>query len=213
MKINKVIKVLILADLNLIAGAGLVAPVFAVFLTNQIRGGNLEVAGYAAAIYWVVKSLVVVPFGRYLDKNHGEKDDFYFIIGGNILAALAIFGYIFSYLPWHIYALQTIYALGMGMNVPGYTAIFTRHIDRGREASDWSVRSALVGLGAGVAGALGGVIAQNFGFRTLFIGAASFVLLSAFLPLLITKEMLSKNKKTPSAPGLKTIQQPPFPKE
>jgi len=210
---NKVIKILIISDFYLVAGDGLVAPIFAIFLTDRIQGGNIKVAGYAAAIYWIVKSLVVIPFGRYLDRNHGEKDDLWFVVIGNLLAALVFVGYIFSSLPWHIYFLQVVYAVGMGMNVPGYTAIFTRHIDKGREAFDWSVRSALIGVGAGVAGAVGGLVASHFGFTALFVGTAVFILLSAFLPLLITKEIFPTDKKTPKVPGVKTIPQPPAPKE
>lgn len=193
--INKVIKILILSDTALITGLGFVAPIFAIFLTEKIQGSNLEMIGYAAAIYWIIKSLVVIPFGKYLDKNHGEKDDLWFIVIGNILAALAVFGYIFSYLPWHIYILQVFYAIGMGMNVPGYTAIFTRHINKGKEAFNWSVRSAMIGIGAGIAGALGGIIANRFGFNALFIGIGVFILLSAFLPFIIMKNIYSGNKK------------------
>ena len=80
--INKVIKILILSDVALISGFGFITPIFAIFLTDRIEGGNVEVAGYAAAIYWIVMSLVVIPLGRYLDKNHGEKDDLWFIIIG-----------------------------------------------------------------------------------------------------------------------------------
>ena len=210
--INKVIKFLILSDVALLSGLGFIAPIFAIFLTENIKGGNIEVAGFAAAIYWIVKSIVIIPFGRYLDKNHGEKDDLLFIIIGNLLAALAVFGYIFSRLPWHIYFLQGIYALGMGMNIPGYTAIFTRHIDKGREAFDWSVRGALIGVGTGVAGALGGIVASRFGFNILFIAVGIFILLSAFLPFLISKEIRTKDKKMPVVPEIKTIQ-PPAPKE
>jgi len=106
--INKVIKILILSDVALASGFGFVTPIFAIFLTEQIKGGNVEVAGYVAAIYWIIISLTVVPFGRYLDKNHGEKDDFWFIIIGNLLAAGAVFGYIISSLTWHIYLFSYI---------------------------------------------------------------------------------------------------------
>lgn len=202
-RINKVIKVLILSDIALISGFGFITPIFAIFLTSQIEGGSIEVVGYAAAIYWIVKSLVVIPFGQYLDKNHGEKDDLWFIILGNLLAASVVFVYIFSRLPWHIYVLQAVYAVADGMNIPGYTAIFTRHIDKGREAFDWSVRSCLLGIGAGVSGALGGIIAHRFGFNILFVGVGFFILLSAFLPFLITKEMIPKNRKMPKVPKRK----------
>jgi MFS family permease len=212
MAINRVIKILILSDVALLTGLGFVVPIFAIFLTENIQGGNVEVAGFAAAIYWIVNSLVIIPFGKYLDKNHGEKDDLWFVIIGNLLAAGVVFGYIFSRLPWHIYLLQAIYAIGMGMNIPGYTAIFTRHIDKGKEAFDWSVRGALIGVGTGVAGALGGMVAHKFGFNILFIGVGIFILLSAFLPLLVSKEMMSKDKKISKVPKRKVIQLP-APKE
>ena len=210
--INKVIKILILSDVFLMAGLGFITPIFAIFLTQNIKGGDIKVVGFAAAIYWIIVSLVVIPIGKYLDKNHGEKDDLWSIIIGNFLAALAVFGYLFSRLPWHIYILQGIYALGIGMNIPGYTAIFTRHVDKGREAFSWSVRASLVSIGSGVAGALGGIVAQNFGFNILFIGVGIFILLSSFLLFLISKQMWLKDKKTPLVPEIKSIQ-PPAPKE
>jgi len=201
---NKIIKVLILSDVALLSGFGFVIPIFAIFLIDKIQGGNVEVVGYAAAIYWIVNSLTIIPFAKYLDKNHGEKDDLWFIVIGNILAAVSVIGYIFSYLPWHIYILQAIYALGMGMNVPGYSAIFTRHIDKNREAFDWSVRTALIGLGSGASGALGGIIAYHFGFNVLFIGVAVFILISAALPILILKHVASKDGKS-SRPPIKLM--------
>ncbi len=199
---NKVIKILILSDIALLTGLGFITPIFAIFLSENIKGGGAKVAGFAAAIYWIVESLVVIPFGKYLDKNHGEKDDLIFVIVGCILAGISVFFYVFSYFPWHIYLLQVIYAIGMGMNIPGYTAIFTRHIDRGKEAFEWSVRSSLVGFSTGIAGALGGIIASNFGFNVLFIGVTIFVLISAFIPVLIYKNMMP-SKKPVEAPLLR----------
>lgn len=209
--INKVIKILILSDLVLLTGLGFNSPIFAIFIANNIQGGNVKVAGFAASVYWIILSLVLIPFGRYLDKNHGERDDLFFIIIGNFLIALAVFGYIFSSLPWHIYLLQALYAVGMGMNIPGYTAIFTRHIDKGKEAFSWSARAAFVGIGAGVAGALGGTIALYYGFKILFIGAGIFIILSTLLPLSILKDISPKDKKISRIPEIKMME-PPAPK-
>ena len=202
-KINKVIKILILSDLALVGGLGFVSPIFAIFLTERIKGGSVETVGYVAAIYWILISLTVIPFGKYLDKNHGEKDDFWFIVIGNALAALAILGYLFSSVIWHIYIFHIFYALGMSMNMSAYGAIFTRHIDKGKEALSWSTRAALIGAGAGIAGALGGIIAARFGFETLFIGIFIMVLLSAFLPFVIYKKICSKDKRMVHIPTVK----------
>lgn len=194
---NKIVKTLILSDLALLSGLGLVSPIFALYLTSRIEGGSLEVAGYAAAVYWIVNSLCLIPMGRYLDRNHGEKDDLFFIVVGNFLAALVMVGYMFARWPWHIYALQGLYAFGMAMNIPGYTAIFTRHVDKGAEASSWGARGASIGLGAGIAGAVGGIIAHRFGFNTLFAAALCFVLLSAMVPFLIRRNVSPRSAKMP----------------
>lgn len=209
--LNRVIRVLILSDIVLVTGMGFVSPIFAIFITDNIQGGDIRAVGFAAAVYWIILSITLIPFGRYLDKNQGEKDDLWFIVIGNILAAFAVFGYIFSYLPWHIYFLQALYGIGMGMNIPGYTAIFTRHINRGKEAFSWSTRAAFVGIGAGIAGSLGGLIAYRFGFEVLFIGIGILILLSASLPLLIQKELIPRDKKMPRVPEMKTVE-PPIPK-
>jgi len=209
--INKVIKILILSDLFLLTGLGFIAPIFAIFIANNIIEGDVRVAGFAASIYWIILSLVLIPFGRYLDKNHGERDDLWFIIIGNFLAAFAVLGYIYSFLPWHIYILQGIYGIGMGMNIPGYTAIFTRHIDKGKEALSWSIRGSFIGVGTGVAGALGGTIAHYFGFKVLFLGVFIFLIFSSVLLFSILEDIFPKDKKTPKIPRIKTIE-PPAPK-
>jgi len=206
---------MIASDVALLTGFGFIDPIFALFITQKITVGNVgeaaRVAGFAIAIYWGVLSLLMISFGRYLDKTQGEKDDIYFIIIGNILAAVAVFGYIFSSLPWHIYVLKGIYALGMAMNIPGWTAIFTRHIDKGKEAFEWATRATVIGIGAGVSGALGGVIASKFGFNILFVGVGIFILVSALLPFLIYREIYPKDKVLPRVPPTKEVS-PPLPK-
>ena len=207
MKINKVIKILILSDVALVTGFGFIAPITAIFITQKITFGNMgeaaKVAGFAMAIYWGIKSILQIPLANYLDKNHGEKDDLYFIVVGNILAAFSVFGYIFSSEPWHIYLLNTVYSLGMAMNIPGWSAIFTRHIDRGREASESAARSTAIGIGAGISGALGGVVADIWGFNILFVWAGIFALISGLLPILIYDELIpkTKNHHIPKAKG------------
>ena len=211
--INKVTKIVILSDVALITGFGFVSPIFAIFLEENIQGGGVQVAGFAAAVYWGVRSILQIPFGKYLDKVKGEKDDLWFVVIGNILAALAVFGYIFSSLPWHIYLCQAIYSLGMAMNIPGWSAIFTRHINKGKEAFEWSTRSTFIGVGAGISGALGGIIAAQFGFSILFVIVATFVLISAFLPFLIYKNIFPKDHFFPRVPESKGLQEPYLPKE
>ncbi len=206
---------MIASDVALLTGFGFIAPIFAIFVAQRITVGDIGeaamIAGFAMAIYFGFKSLLMIPFGKYLDRNHGEKDDLYFVIIGNILAAIAVFGYIFSSAPWHIYLLNGLYSLGMAMNIPGWTAIFTRHIDKGKEAFEWATRSTVIGIGAGASGALGGIIANTMGFNILFLGVGIIVLISAFLPFLIYKQLIPKDQVT-KVPQTKGPQEPYLPK-
>lgn len=204
MEINKVIKTFIASDLFFQSGWGLLAPVFAIFIVQNIEGSDARVAGLAATTYWIVKSFLQIPIGKYLDKTRGEKDDFYFLVFGTFLWSLVPLGYLFSKFPWHIYFWQVIQAIGGAMVVPSWSAIFTRHIDIGQEASEWSLRSTSLGFGAGIAGAIGGFLVAIFGFKIVFILVGVFTFLAAFLLIFVHKEIIPRDKVFPRVPPLKT---------
>ncbi len=199
---------MIQVDLIFISAFGFITPIFAIFITNQIKDGDIRVVGFAAAIYWILKSFLQIPIGRYLDKNHGEKDDFYFVVVGYCLAALVPLGYIFSSLSWHIYGLQAFYAIGMAMAVPAWAAIFTRHIDKGKEAFEWSLESTAIGLGAGITGAIGGILASKFGFEVVFIFATIAAFIGTILLLAIRNDIFPKGDHHLYVPKIK---KPPLP--
>lgn len=195
--INKVIKVLIVSDFFLMAAWGLIIPILAIFIVDKIQGGDVMVAGIAIGIYWVSKSLIQIPIGRFLDKTTGEKDDYYFLIFGTGLASLIPIGFIFVTQPWHMYILQGIHALGMAMAIPAWGGIFIRHIDKGKEAMTWGMESSSLGLGAGIAGIIGGIIAKTFGFTPLFIGVSCLGIIATFLFFLISQDLIPKEKVFP----------------
>ncbi len=187
--INKIIKVLIISDFFLNLGWGLLSPVFALFVLQKITFEDpakaAAVAGFAALFYWITKSLIEIPIGRFLDKHDGEKDDLWFMVIGLFIVGFVPLGYLFSSEPWHIYLFQVIHAVGMAMALPSWLAIFTRHIDKGKEAFEWSMETTSISMGAGIAGGLGGIMASVFGFNVLFIFVSVLTLFSAFLLLLV----------------------------
>lgn len=196
-RMNIVIKFLITSDFFLSSAWGFIAPIFAIFILKDIVAGDVvkgaQVAGFAALIYWVTKSFLQIPISQYLDRTHGEKDDYWFMVGGLFLASLAPFGFLISSLPWHIYALQALYALGMALFVPSWNAIFTRHMDRERVAFEWSMDSTCMGLGAGITAGLGGIIAATFGFETVLILVGGLTMISSFLLLFVHKHILPRD--------------------
>jgi MFS family permease len=188
-KINKIIKTLIGTDLVFLSALGIITPVFAIFITDKIKGGNIEVVGFAAAIYWIGRSIFEIPIAKFLDRTKGEKDDLYFLVIGYVVCALVNFGYIFSSLPWHIYLLEAIYAVGAALSWPAWSALFTRHIDKGKEGYEWSVEHVSFSAGIGITGALGGIVVANFGFNIAFVLAGIFALIGGFLPLIVCNDV------------------------
>lgn len=191
LSINRIIKYLILSDLIFYTGWGLINPIFAIFIVEKIQGGDLIVVGTATSIYWITMSLVRIPLGMLLDKRRGEKDDYAFTVFGLLLASLIPFGYLYITLPWHLYVLQAIYAFSMATSLAGWSAIFTRKIDRGREATEWSLSATGYSLGTGIAGVVGGYMVDQFGFNPVFMAVGILGLVGVILLLFIRRDIMA----------------------
>jgi len=193
---NKVVKALITSDFFLNLGWGLLSPVFALFILQKVTIQDplkaAQVAGLAALFYWISKSLLEIPIGYLLDKKHGEKDDLWFMVAGTFITSIVPLGYIFSSEPWHIYLCQVVHAVGMAMSLPSWLAIFTRHIDKGKEGFEWSLETTSIGLGAGIAGGVGGIIAGYLGFNILFMLVSGLNFVSGICLLFIKNDVFTR---------------------
>lgn len=192
MKINHVIRTLVMSDLFINAGFSVFGPVFAVFVTKQIAGGSLEVIGFAAAIFQIFKSGLQIPIARYLDRNHGEYDDFYSMVLGTALVVMVPFAYIFASSTTHIYIIQAIYGIGAAFTIPPWYAIFSRHLDKMQENVEWSMDSIAIGVGAAASAAIGGVLAQKFGFQFVFLAGGILAVFGGFQQLRIFHDLKGK---------------------
>jgi len=202
-KINKTIKILMQADLMINMASGLVAPVFAIFIIKQIENGSAQVAGAAAAIYWITKSILRIPLGHFLDKNHGEKDDFYSIILGFFIFGITHLFYLFAENALHVYLISISMGIGGALAFTPWYGFFTRNIDKFRESFEWSLNLSLVGFGIALAGFLGGFIVDKFGFSILFVISSVFSFLGIFF-LLFIRQYINKNISQPESKSFKT---------
>jgi len=169
LNINPVVRFLILSDVVLVGSLGLIGPIFAIFIVDFIDGGNAAVAGVAAAVYLVTKSILQIPTATIIDRIRGERDDFWVLIVGSILAALVPLLYLVIHTPLQLYAVQFLYGLIMSITFPSFMAIFTRHIDKHKEGTEWGIYFTLTDFMGAIAASIGGVLAQTVGFRTLIV--------------------------------------------
>ncbi len=184
---------MIFSDFVMWSAFGLVAPIFAVYITKQIAGASLGVIGFASGVYLILKSILQIPVARLIDKNRGEWDDFLTALAGSFILALVPILYIFMETRLHLYLVQALYAVGSALNFPGWIAIFTRHVDRGREGFEWSAYNTAISIGAGVTGMFGGLFADKFGFTVLFILMGVLNLVGTLLLFLIKSGLILKH--------------------
>ena len=177
LKLNKIVRVLVLSDFIITSAFGFIAPIFALFIMNNIQGGTIETVGFAAAFYWSAAALIRLPVARYVERTKSEKDDFYFMIFGSIIISTIPFLFVLSTKIWHIYLAEALYGIGYSLRLPGWYGMFTRHIDKGHEGYEWSFNSLVSGIGAAITAALGGLIAVKLGFKVLFffVGTLSII--------------------------------------
>jgi len=162
------IRLLILGDLFMFSGFGLIGPIFAVYVSDRIPGGSIASVGYAATIFLLTETLLKIPIGRFTDKDKGYKREALTLLIGTLIETMVPLLYLASRTMWHIYLAQVVYGIGFALAFPGWMTMFTRHADRGHEGFEWSVYSSTIGIGGAFAAAIGGTVAQAFGFPVLF---------------------------------------------
>lgn len=198
-RVGRVVKYLILSDLFLLLGWGFIDPIFSVFIVEKIAGATLITVGIAAALYWILKSVLQIPIANYLDKTPGEKDDFMALVGGLLLAGFSALAFSWIDRTWELYVVQCVHAVAFALYVPAWSAIFSRHLDKERVSFDWSLDSTVAGVAAGISGLLAGIIAAAWGFVAVFVFAGIFSLVAAFVLMAAPDLVLPKGSRSVSA--------------
>ncbi|MBU1180064.1 MFS transporter [Patescibacteria group bacterium] len=189
---NRVIKYLMISDTFIFTGFGLIAPVLAIFIKEDLEGGTIFAAGAASAVFLLVKSAIQLPFSRYVD-THDRKLTWLRV--GTALVSVVPLLYIFATHVNHIYIMQILYGIGSGLAYPTWLGLWSTHLDKGHESFEWSLYSTLAGLGYAATAAIGAAIAQFIGFSAAFV----MVALMSFTGCLILFGLSKKDEKSKGA--------------
>lgn len=176
-EVNPVIRILTISDIMVIGGYGLIAPIFAVFMTDNIIGGSVEVAGIGSSIFIIAQSIFQIPIAAVVDKIRGERDDFWALLIGSVAFSIIPLFYMIISTPMQLYLVQFFYGLATAATLPSWYAIFTRHLDKDHTGLEWGVYRTLTDSAGAGAAFIGGLVAYRYGFNPLFLMVAltSFV--------------------------------------
>lgn len=175
-KTNKVVKVFIISEVLLWSSWNFVIPIFAVFVAQQLPGGNLQIAATGFSFHLIVRVLFELISGRLTSKLEDVKK-FSWMIAGLLLITMSFLGFVFVNSVLAFYLFYGLMGLGFGISSPAKYSIFSEHLDADKESSEWGLYDAITFTGMAISAAISGFIAIHFGFRVLFIiaGATSFL--------------------------------------
>jgi len=176
-EINPIIRFLIISDTVIIGAAGLLGPIFAIFIEDFIEGGNAAVAGIAAGVYLFTKSIFQIPIAHFIDRVRGEKDDFWIMFIFTILISFIPLLYLVIKTPLQLYIIQFFLGFFTAFTFPTFMALFTRHADKEKEGTEWGIYFTLTDLTSAAFAAIGGYIASIYGFSVLII----FIVILSFI--------------------------------
>ena len=187
---QKKLALLILSDVLILSSFGLIGPILAIFITENLIGGTLVTAGLATTIFLVVKSAVQLPLSKFIDK---EKHKTHSLLLGTILIISVPFIYFFAKHVYVFFIAQAIYGLGAALAYPSWFSLFTTYMDKKHRGFEYTLWSTSIGIGTALAAFLGAGAAQKLGFRPLFF-IVGFIAFLGFLNLIILDRIETKKK-------------------
>jgi MFS family permease len=194
LKVDPIVKTYIISECFLWSGWNFVTPIFAVFATTEITGGNVQIAASSFSLYLIVRVIFELITGRMISKASDSRKIAFSTIG-IILMSCAYLGLSYAHDIMHLFLFHAVAGMGLGIASPAKNSLFATHLDKNKEASEWSISDAMSFISVALATSLGGFIAATYGFRVLFL-IASLVNLAAIPPYLlyvVKKEPTSSN--------------------
>lgn len=193
---NRTMKLLMLSDIFVLTGFGLIQPILAIFINNGVTGGTVFTAGLASALFMLTKSLVQLPFGIYID-GHARK--MRWLIMGTLLMAIVPIIYVTANSVYQVYLAEVIYGLGSGLAYPTWLGLWSANLDKGRESFQWSIYSTSTGIGTAATGAAGAAISSLAGFKFTFLLAGLLCLLGCAALFVLESRSAGKVEDLPGA--------------
>jgi len=185
---NKTLKLLIISDIFVFSGFGLVSPILAIFIKDNLIGGTILAAGIASTIFLITHSLLQIFFAY----KFNPKDRIWMLWLGTALIALVPFGYIFSIQIYHLYFVQFIYGVGAAFAYPAWSSLFTSNLEKGKRGFQWSIYNSSVGVGTAITAGVGALIAEKINFRIVFILTGLLAIIGLLVLFKLEKKILKK---------------------
>jgi MFS family permease len=185
---NKTLRLLIISDIFVLSGFGLIAPILSIFINDNLVGGSIFSAGLASTIFLITHASLQLLFSY----KFNPKDRLWMLKLGTAIIALVPLGYILATNIYHIYITEFFYGLGAAFAFPAWSSIFTSNLESGKRGFQYSIYSSSVGVGTALTAAAGAWLAQKISFRFVFIFTGIMAMIGLFILFRLNKRVLKK---------------------
>lgn len=182
--INKTLRLLIISDIFVFSGFGLISPILAIFINDNLIGGSIFAAGIASMIFLITQAVLQIVFSY----GFNPKDRLWMLKIGTGIIACVPFGYIFATQIYHLYLVQLIYGVGAAFAYPSWSSLFTSHLEKGQRGFQWSVYSSSVGVGSAAAAGIGAWLAEKTSFELVFLLTGFFAVVGLLILFRLEKK-------------------------
>ncbi|MFH1405056.1 MAG: MFS transporter [Patescibacteria group bacterium] len=181
----KALRMLVATNALILVAAAMLAPIQAIFVEKI--GGNILDAGFAMAIFSLSAAVTVLLSGRMADKY--KRPDLVVMLG-YIIMGIGFLLFLFASSVWFLFVIQIILGIGEAIYSPAFDAMYSKHLDKKNAGSQWSNWEAMNYLTVTGGAAVGGLIADHFGFDALFIVMVLLAFFSALYMIVLGKKSL-----------------------
>ncbi len=166
LRVDPIVKAYIISECFLWSSWNFITPIFAIFAIENIKGGTIEIAAASYSFYLISRVIAELISGRFF-ANQSDKRKILTTILGISLMSLSYIGFSTSKTILQLFAFYSLAGIGLGLASPAKNALFSIHLDKNREASEWSIADATSFISMALATTLGGFIAGAYGFKLL----------------------------------------------
>lgn len=161
---NKPIRTLLIGSAFMHVGAGLLAPIYAIYV-KQIGGSVLD-ASIAAGIFSLAAGIVTLFAAKIVDRTKNNKA---IVTSGYLIMAFGYFLYIFVNSIPFLFVVQVIIGLASAFYTPAYDLLYTKHMPETKIGRIWGTWDAMDKFTVAFGAFFGGLVVTFFGFNTMFI--------------------------------------------
>ncbi|HSX16874.1 MAG TPA: MFS transporter [Patescibacteria group bacterium] len=182
---NPALKVLLISDAMVLIAVAMLTPIYAAFVGGV--GGDLLDAGLTASALAFGSAIAALFAGKYADGLRTKKS---LLVFSHAVVGVGFLLFITVHSVWYLAAIQAAIGLVRALADPAFDALYSTHLDKSEEASEWGTWEAMAYSAGGVGAIVGGVIVHYGSFRTLFVAMAVLCFASSLYVMRVPKRVL-----------------------